>query len=426
MNQKSQNTLETISAFAVLISTFIVWIGWGYLSWQWVSVDSFFDGVIFVIAWGIIGGLAQSFIAPLISLSIIYFCSLFIADKLTEPKQIYSPPPKINALPQPSTNKTQDSDFGYWLIIGAVICFVIALFTGHQSDNKNQIKAYANQTTSYRGVEPSAECYDGTLSYSLNNQGTCSHHGGVKYWLNSQSIESPTLANPVTMPMPIANPVQLPPPTVSTQPIETSATDNATLMQVKNEFDNWIVNINQAWKQLDPNFRKSILEEQRAFNKARETDCQQYTLTIQGSEIQQETANLTCQIERLKERTHYLQTQVNKTATPPQHASIANFLVTAEQIPLNNTELKEAKIAYHNVIVELNEVWRQLPPSTRENIRPEQRAINKEREYNCKNQALSSHSDPNQQETARLSCEIPLIEERTDYLKTLLPIQIRG
>lgn len=427
MNQKSQNALESITAFAVLLSTFIVWIGSGYLSWQWVGVDSFFDGIIFVIAWGIIGSLAQSFITPLISLSIVYFCSFFIADEPTETKQIYNSPPKTTALPQPSTKKTQDSDFGSWLIIGAVICVIIGLFqAGHKKDDYQTNNAYSSQNSSYRGSEATAECYDGTLSYSLNNQGTCSHHGGVKYWLKSQSVESPTFANPVTMPMPVANPVQLPPPTVSTQPIETSATDNTTLMQVKNEFDNWIVHINQAWKQLDPNFRKSILEEQRAFNKARETDCQQYALTIQGNEIQQETVNLTCQIEQLKERTHYLQTQVNTTVTSPQHTSISKSVVTAEQTPLNNTELKEAKIAYHNAIVELNEVWRQLPPSTRENIRPEQKAINKEREYICRNQALSSHSDPNQQEIARLSCEIPLIEERTDYLKTLLPIQIRG
>jgi hypothetical protein len=27
-----------------------------------------------------------------------------------------------------------------------------------------------------------AECNDGTLSYSANHRGTCSHHGGVKRW----------------------------------------------------------------------------------------------------------------------------------------------------------------------------------------------------------------------------------------------------
>lgn len=28
-----------------------------------------------------------------------------------------------------------------------------------------------------------AECYDGTYSFSANHRGTCSHHGGVKRWL---------------------------------------------------------------------------------------------------------------------------------------------------------------------------------------------------------------------------------------------------
>jgi len=28
-----------------------------------------------------------------------------------------------------------------------------------------------------------AECKDGTYSFSQHRQGTCSHHGGVKQWL---------------------------------------------------------------------------------------------------------------------------------------------------------------------------------------------------------------------------------------------------
>lgn len=32
---------------------------------------------------------------------------------------------------------------------------------------------------------PTAICADGTYSYSQNNSGTCSHHGGVSVWLNS-------------------------------------------------------------------------------------------------------------------------------------------------------------------------------------------------------------------------------------------------
>lgn len=31
--------------------------------------------------------------------------------------------------------------------------------------------------------QPHARCSDGTLSYSVNRRGTCSHHGGVAVWL---------------------------------------------------------------------------------------------------------------------------------------------------------------------------------------------------------------------------------------------------
>lgn len=34
------------------------------------------------------------------------------------------------------------------------------------------------------GPEPTARCYDGTLSYSKHHQGTCSWHGGVDVWLD--------------------------------------------------------------------------------------------------------------------------------------------------------------------------------------------------------------------------------------------------
>ncbi len=32
------------------------------------------------------------------------------------------------------------------------------------------------------GLSPTAICVDGTYSYSLQRQGTCSHHGGVDVW----------------------------------------------------------------------------------------------------------------------------------------------------------------------------------------------------------------------------------------------------
>ena len=34
-----------------------------------------------------------------------------------------------------------------------------------------------------QAATPTAVCVDGWTSYSLHHQGTCSHHGGVDYWL---------------------------------------------------------------------------------------------------------------------------------------------------------------------------------------------------------------------------------------------------
>jgi len=43
------------------------------------------------------------------------------------------------------------------------------------------------QSPTYYDSPPSgatAECYDGTYSFSQSHRGTCSHHGGVKQWLD--------------------------------------------------------------------------------------------------------------------------------------------------------------------------------------------------------------------------------------------------
>lgn len=61
------------------------------------------------------------------------------------------------------------------------------------SGNNNSIRYYKNSKgervqspTWYNSIPigATAECYDGTYSFSRNWSGTCSHHGGVKRWLN--------------------------------------------------------------------------------------------------------------------------------------------------------------------------------------------------------------------------------------------------
>lgn len=52
--------------------------------------------------------------------------------------------------------------------------------------NSNKRRAKKPPTDTKAGQTPAgatAECRDGTYSYSENHRGTCSHHGGVKRWL---------------------------------------------------------------------------------------------------------------------------------------------------------------------------------------------------------------------------------------------------
>lgn len=61
------------------------------------------------------------------------------------------------------------------------------------STNSSSVKYYTNskgnkvQSPTYYKTVPegaTAECNDGTYSFSQSRRGTCSHHGGVKRWIN--------------------------------------------------------------------------------------------------------------------------------------------------------------------------------------------------------------------------------------------------
>ena len=75
-----ENQEEKFAAFLVvvtMISTIATWVLSGWLLWEWVDVSSFTRGVIWFFAWGIVGGLAQAFIAPLPSVILMLIISLF-------------------------------------------------------------------------------------------------------------------------------------------------------------------------------------------------------------------------------------------------------------------------------------------------------------------------------------------------------------
>lgn len=47
----------------------------------------------------------------------------------------------------------------------------------------NEVHSPANSTNGSAPAGASAQCRDGTYSFSQSRQGTCSHHGGVAIWL---------------------------------------------------------------------------------------------------------------------------------------------------------------------------------------------------------------------------------------------------
>jgi Protein of unknown function (DUF3761) len=52
--------------------------------------------------------------------------------------------------------------------------------------NKDGVRVHSPAHTK-TGEQPqgaSAQCRDGSYSFSRHHQGTCSHHGGVLHWLN--------------------------------------------------------------------------------------------------------------------------------------------------------------------------------------------------------------------------------------------------
>jgi hypothetical protein len=52
--------------------------------------------------------------------------------------------------------------------------------------NKDGVRVHspAHTQTGEPPVGASAQCRDGSYSFSRHHQGTCSHHGGVSHWLN--------------------------------------------------------------------------------------------------------------------------------------------------------------------------------------------------------------------------------------------------
>lgn len=233
-------------------------------------------------------------------------------------------------------------------------------------DTTNYNNSYSTKTTYDKSQNATALCRDGTYSYSSNRRGTCSHHGGVKYWLNnSQSIPTTTPTYTYTPPTPTQstnavaqcvdgtysyainnvcgnhggvkiwlNGYQAKPTqndttytTNHTQPVQnpfttTEPTQNIqqneqpqptfTIEQTKQMYEQEVANINQAWQALDPSVRKNLRPEQRIINKQRESECTAYGQTQSNIPEIQQSYRYLCEVPKLQERTKYLQQQTDK------------------------------------------------------------------------------------------------------------------
>ena len=77
------------------------------------------------------------------------------------------------------------------ILAAALVAGSFAPVASGYSDTSRPASAIANKRSSKKPAKKptgdtsgaTAECRDGTYSYSAHRRGTCSHHGGVKRWL---------------------------------------------------------------------------------------------------------------------------------------------------------------------------------------------------------------------------------------------------
>jgi len=78
------------------------------------------------------------------------------------------------------------------IIIGVLVGVIIGASVANVERDNRQVQEepryqeppapYNVQRRPEYNQQPTARCVDGTLSYSYHDRGTCSHHGGVRYW----------------------------------------------------------------------------------------------------------------------------------------------------------------------------------------------------------------------------------------------------
>lgn len=89
----------------------------------------------------------------------------------------------------------------------------------------------------------------------------------------------------------------------------------------------------------------------------------------------------------------------------------------AARIQQEAADLEKANAAYHAAVARINRTWNALDSYTQDTLRAEQRAINNEREANCRSQSLDIDGDFNEREIFRLNCEVEQLDSRNEQLQ---------
>lgn len=86
----------------------------------------------------------------------------------------------------------------------------------------------------------------------------------------------------------------------------------------------------------------------------------------------------------------------------------------AEQAAANlNSAKTDNQLASQTILA----VWRSIPDAARKSLLPQQRAWSRKKDADCKVEAASASTDPNQMEIARLTCDTRVTQERTSELQ---------
>ncbi len=110
-----------------------------------------------------IWGLSSAFSTPDQPVVVQHIQGTVYTQPLQQPANAYQAPAPYKAPVAPQTNTLSNNNY-YTNVDG----------------NSVHAPAYADQAPD----GATAQCGDGTYSFSLNHRGTCSHHGGVAEWLD--------------------------------------------------------------------------------------------------------------------------------------------------------------------------------------------------------------------------------------------------